>query len=61
MSIFSRLLCNIKQCFGWILGIQSDGVLFFTERSNETVPVPDAAPVTVPINHGEKSEKFNGT
>ena len=27
--------------------------------SNETVPV--AATVTVPVNHGEKPEKFNGT
>ena len=29
--------------------------------SNETVPVPVAAPVTVLLNHGENSEKFNGT
>ena len=29
--------------------------------SNETVPVPVVAPVTVPVNHGEKPEKFNGT
>ncbi|KAK9995728.1 hypothetical protein SO802_020414 [Lithocarpus litseifolius] len=27
--------------------------------SNQTVLV--AAPITVPVNHGEKSEKFNGT
>uniref|UniRef100_A0A7N2N759 Uncharacterized protein n=1 Tax=Quercus lobata TaxID=97700 RepID=A0A7N2N759_QUELO len=31
--------------------------------SNETVPVPVlvAVPISVPVNHGEKPEKFNGT
>ena len=30
-----------------------------TEMSNETVLV--ATPITVPVNHGEKLERFNGT
>ena len=29
--------------------------------SNETVPVPVVTAVTIPDNHGEKPEKFNGT
>ena len=36
-----------------------------TEMLNETIVNPVmvlvAAPITVPINHGEKLEKFNGT
>ena len=35
----------------------------FDRNVNETVPVAAsvATPITVPVNHGEKPERFNGT